>query len=176
MPIKEQCGAQPALELLRQFLDHRGWYARDDLQFMKIEDVKLVAAMTSGYGRPTISNRVLRHFSVLNYLLMDGGTMMRVFTTICMLSMQSFSEPVKSILPMVIASVLNVHDKCRDKILPTPMRPHYTFNLRDVWLVFQGISSTSSKCMVGSIDLFQLQRHEVQRVYGDRMANIIDRE
>jgi dynein heavy chain len=47
MPQKEEFGAQPPIELLRQYLDFEGWYDREDKEkpWLKIEDIILVAAM-----------------------------------------------------------------------------------------------------------------------------------
>lgn len=44
MPKKEEYFAQPPLELLRQFLDHSGWYDRKTLSFMKLVDIILMTA------------------------------------------------------------------------------------------------------------------------------------
>jgi hypothetical protein len=43
MPAREKYGAQPPLELLRQFLDQRGFYDRRGLFWKDVEDVTLVA-------------------------------------------------------------------------------------------------------------------------------------
>jgi len=40
----EHYGAQPPIELLRQYMDHGGWYDRQNA-FRRIEDCKFVAAM-----------------------------------------------------------------------------------------------------------------------------------
>jgi dynein heavy chain len=43
MPAREKYGAQPPLELLRQFLDQRGFYDRKGLFWKDVEDTTLVA-------------------------------------------------------------------------------------------------------------------------------------
>lgn len=68
MPMKEQYGAQPPIELLRQFLDYHGWYDRKTREFFGIVDVLLVAAMgPPGGGRNHVSHRFLRHFTQIGF-------------------------------------------------------------------------------------------------------------
>ena len=47
MPKKEEYGAQPPIELLRQHMDHKGWYDRKSMHLMKIEDIIFLSVMGS---------------------------------------------------------------------------------------------------------------------------------
>ena len=63
MPSPEEYGAQPPLELLRQFMDLGGFYDMKKLNWKDILDVTVVAACgPPGGGRNAISPRLLKHF------------------------------------------------------------------------------------------------------------------
>ena len=85
MPEKEEYGAQPPIEILRQFIDQGGWYNNNDseLPFMKLINLILVAAMgVPGGGRTFITPRMTRHFNLISLATFDDGTMTRIFKKI----------------------------------------------------------------------------------------------
>ncbi|XP_015110698.1 dynein heavy chain 1, axonemal [Diachasma alloeum] len=140
MPMLEQYGAQPPLELLRQLLDFNGWYDTTDIgEFRAICDVNLIGAMQPpGGGRNSISERVLRHFHLIVFPEMEDEAKRKIYGTI----MKSWLvrgplaiEPLDDILN----ASLNLYNTVCQKFLPTPDKSHYTFNLRDFSRIFQGM-------------------------------------
>ena len=85
MPAKEKYGAQPPIEILRQYLDQGGWYDNKDKTkpFKKIIDTCIVSAMGEpGGGRTFITPRILRHYSLISLANFDDDTINRIFGTI----------------------------------------------------------------------------------------------
>ena len=63
MPEMEQYGAQPPIEILRQWLDYGGWYERkkDNVDFKEIQDIMFYCAMAPpGGGRNNVTPRFAR--------------------------------------------------------------------------------------------------------------------
>lgn len=59
---------------------------------------------------------------------------------------------------------------------PTPSKSHYTFNLRDISKIFQGVVTANQKLTQTPAELLRLWYHENTRVIGDRLINNTDRK
>ena len=62
------------------------------------------------------------------------------------------------------------------QLLPTPAKSHYTFNLRDLSKVFQGILMAQPLKLNDKNDVLRLWYHENCRVFQDRLVNDEDRK
>ena len=63
MPEPDEFGSQPPLELLRQYMDHGGFYDTQRLQWIDAAGATIVAACGPPTGgRHVINPRVIRHF------------------------------------------------------------------------------------------------------------------
>ena len=62
-----------------------------------------------------------------------------------------------------------------EKLLPTPLKSHYLFNLRDYAKVIMGICMTDKDHTPTVETLVRLWTHECLRVFSDRLTNTEDR-
>ncbi|XP_062056155.1 dynein axonemal heavy chain 1 [Lepus europaeus] len=185
MPALETYGAQPPIELLRQWMDHGGWYDRKMIgAFKNLVDINFVCAMgPPGGGRNAITPRLTRHFNYLSFAEMDDTSKKLIFSTILgswmrgLLGEKSYWESVPGaphlipfMEPLVEATVM-VYATITSQLLPTPAKSHYTFNLRDLSKVFQGMLMANPAKVEDKVQLLRLWYHENCRVFRDRLVN-----
>lgn len=97
MPEKEIFGAQPPLEILRQWMQYGFWYDLKKQSARYIRDAQLVAAMGHpGGGRTQISARVLHWFHVLNMSFPDRSQLTRIFGTFIHSHLAVFDDEIKA--------------------------------------------------------------------------------
>jgi dynein heavy chain, axonemal len=178
MPQKEEYGAQPPLELVRQALSQDGWYDTKALQFRNIIDRTIMTSMgTPGGGRNTISERVKRWFNVIGYTEMDDDSKTQIYSSILSgFFAIGFENDVSKQAIILVERTLSLYNTVSDELLPTPKNPHYTFNLRDFAKVFQGLLMCSNSNVTTKSDVLKLWIHELRRVFQDRLTSEKDIE
>ncbi|NWT16478.1 DYH1 protein, partial [Vireo altiloquus] len=189
MPMLEQFGAQPPIELLRQWMDHHGWYDRKKIgTFKRLVDINFVCAMgPPGGGRNPVTPRLTRHFNYLSFTEMDDASKKKIFSTILgswmggLLGEKSHRNPVpgadavKDLNEPLVDATISVYLTITSQLLPTPAKSHYTFNLRDLSKVFQGMLMAEPGKVENKEHLLRLWYHESCRVFRDRLVSDEDR-
>ncbi|KAM7351793.1 dynein heavy chain 2, axonemal kl-2 isoform 2-T2 [Cochliomyia hominivorax] len=172
MPAKDVYGSQPPLELIRQWIDYKYWFNRRNQQKIYVLNTLLMAAMgPPGGGRQVISSRTMSRFFLLNMTFPTDDIVSRIFGTMIKQKLQNFSNEVRELWEPITEASLQLYKDVVDKMLPTPNKSHYLFNLRDISKVFQGLLRSNSEVQIKKSQFLRLWIHECFRVYADRLVD-----
>jgi len=119
MPQKEEYGAQPPIELLRQWMDYGGWYDLETSEktFKQVQSIRFVAAMSPpGGGRNFVTERYVRHFSTVYVSPYSDDSLKYIFNNVLESlfmtnNAPSFSKAVMALKDNLVISTIQMYDK-----------------------------------------------------------------
>uniref|UniRef100_A0A8C2VP56 Dynein axonemal heavy chain 3 n=1 Tax=Chinchilla lanigera TaxID=34839 RepID=A0A8C2VP56_CHILA len=178
MPAKEVYGAQPPIELLRQWIDHGYWFDKKDTSRLDIVDVLLVTAMgPPGGGRNDITGRFTRHLNIISISAFEDDILTKIFSSIADWHFgKGFDVIFLRCGKMMVQATKTIYRAAVENFLPTPSKSHYVFNLRDFSRVIQGVLLCPHTHLQDVEKLIRLWIHEVYRVFYDRLVDVEDRQ
>jgi len=103
--------------------------------------------------------------------------MVRIFFSIInwFFNTKGFNDDIKKIGSKIVNSTLEMYKQVSQNYKPTPVKSHYTFNLRDFSRVIFGICLSLPAKIQTPETMTKLWVHEVWRVFSDRMNSEDDR-
>ncbi|XP_033840356.1 dynein heavy chain 9, axonemal isoform X2 [Periophthalmus magnuspinnatus] len=176
MPEVDTYGTVQPHTLLRQHLDYNHWYDRNKLVLKEIHNVQYVTCMNPTAGSFTINPRLQRHFCVFALSFPGAEALSSIYTSILVqhLKASSFSSLLPKSCPTMVQLALELHHRVTSTFLPTALKFHYVFNLRDLSNIFQGMLFCTPECLKTSADLLRVYLHESSRVYRDKLVDKTD--
>lgn len=156
MPKPEVFGAQPPIELLRQFIDTGGFYDREKLIWKNISNVILCTICAPpGGGRNPLTSRFTRHFSMMFIPTTSENAMRTIFTSILDGFLADFPTNIANLSIAIVQASIAVYSQISEYLLPTPAKSHYVFNLRDLSKTIQGILQADFMSISNSTNLYR---------------------
>ena len=199
MPLVNEWNDQITLEILRQLIENEGYYflAKEHIgDFKQIVQLQYLGAMNHpGGGRNDIPNRIKRHFFIFNMTSPSVRSIENIYGRILGMLFShkkaKFSPEVMNMKDLLTEATINLWDSVRKKLLPTPKKFHYVFNIRELSRVFQGLANVAMQSyefktihtaanapgkMKSDHFLLALWRHECERVFEDKLLNVEDKK
>uniref|UniRef100_A0A3Q3DHJ9 Dynein axonemal heavy chain 17 n=1 Tax=Hippocampus comes TaxID=109280 RepID=A0A3Q3DHJ9_HIPCM len=172
MPEVDAYGTVQPHTLIRQHMDYNHWYDRNKLLLKEIQHVQYVSCMNPTAGSFTINPRLQRHFSVISLSFPGADALATIYTSILSRHLQNdgFTASIRKSCPTLVQLALALHLSVASAFLPTAVKFHYIFNLRDLSNIFQGILFSTGECLKTPLDLLKIYLHESNRVYRDKLV------
>jgi dynein heavy chain, axonemal len=197
MPEMNKWGDQPTLEMVRLVIEYSGFPFLDKDKrgdFKICEDLQYIAAMGHpGGGKNDIPNRLKKNFFIFNLVLPSIVSINDIYGQMLRgrFPAGEFDADIMMVVNKLTRATISLWRTMKEKMLPTPAKFHYIFNMRELSRVFQGVLLTpketiktggGQRAKEGKIQfspasiVLNLWKHECERVFCDKLTNNKDKD
>lgn len=138
-------------EIVRQLLEQNGFYSTEkpigDMKF--IVDCDYLGAMnTPGGGKNDVPHRLKRQFNLYYVPLPSKASINNVYGALVegRFTAELFDQDTIDLSSKLVPMTIALWNKVQVKMLPTPAKFHYLFNMRELSKVFQ-VCEPLSRCV-----------------------------
>ena len=170
MPYVDKYDTQSPIELLRQFVDYRGWYDKAKIVLKEVLNSQLLACMNPTAGSFTITPRMQRHFATFAVQVPGADIVRSIYGAIIEGHMGfGFDPEVAALAPKLANATVELHRLVANSFLPSATKFQYLFNLRELSNVTQGLCRMLPEYYTDPLKVVRLWVHECERVFLDRL-------
>ncbi|KAF8821953.1 dynein heavy chain family protein, partial [Cardiosporidium cionae] len=175
---KKRLGAPEYKKLILYIEDvnlPQGVYDRKKFFWKDIDDLLvLLSCNLPGGAQNVLSSRFLRHFYVLAMADTPLKSLHYIYSSLMdnYFSHQSVSTSILAFSKTIVDKTLDLYSRFCEYFIPTAKMPQYSFSLRQLSHVFQGIQMAHPSAFEEEASFVRLWKHELHRIFGDRISDI----
>jgi len=129
-------------------------------------------------GSFTINPRLQRHYCAFAVSFPGPEALYHIYYSILSQHVENpinkFPNSILKVVDPLIKTAITLHQKIGSTFLPTAVKFHYSFNMRDLANIFQGMLFGNFETARNPDAFIRLWIHEVYRVYGDKLVDTED--
>ena len=134
MPMVETYGSQGAVCLLRQLIDYDLLFNRNELsETFKLVDYMVLACMNPKSGSFTVDLRCTRHLTQIALSVPEKDILLTIYQQILHGHLENFDDAAIKFGPKLVSATQILFNSLANSVqfMPTAMKFHYQFNMRD---------------------------------------------